>query len=363
MNKKIAYLPGVWDILHSGHLNIIRRASLLADHLIVGVCSDRLVKIHKGAEAMLPETERAAVVESLKYVNEVCIYDDPDQTKNLKLFCAKIFVIGEDFGKQGVPEHEIALKHCADNDIEVIRIPRKIGISSTEIKDNSKRSNVIKSFWEERSKKAKTGELNSWQATSLTKSPEHAVNRQKQDVKFIVEAINRSLAPKHSVLELGCGTGRISIELSKRYDNVYAIDYMEDFIEVAKKELNECKNIHFRCCKTTEFDKSIDYNCCVIAGVLPYFSNDEIEELVLSLQEIKSIQSIILKESLGTLEKYELPEDHYSEELKTNYTAEYKSLSEIIQAFSKGRFVLKYSEIIAQHREDSHLRIMLFERL
>jgi glycerol-3-phosphate cytidylyltransferase len=363
MSKKIAYLPGVWDVLHSGHLNIIRRASLLADYLIVGVCSDRLVKLHKGSEAMIPETERAAIVESLKYVNEVCIYDDPDQTKNLSLFCVGIFAIGEEFGKQGVPEHELALKHCAENGIEVVRIPRKPGISSTEIKENSKRANVIKSFWEDRSKKAKDGEINPWQATSLTKTVEHAVNRQKQDVKFIVEAINRSVAPKKSVLELGCGTGRISLELSKRYDNVYALDYMEDFIEVASQELKECKNVHFCCCKANEFNKSIEYDCCVIAGVLPYMSKDELEELIASLQAVKSIQSIVLKESVGTLERYELAEDHFSEELKMNYTAEYRSLTEIIQAFSKGRFVLKYSEIISQHREDSHLRIMLFERL
>jgi glycerol-3-phosphate cytidylyltransferase len=362
MSKRIAYLPGVWDILHSGHINVIRRASLLADHLIVGVCSDRLVKLHKGREAMLSETERAAVIESLKYVNEVCVYDNPDQTQNLNLFCAKIFAIGEDFGKQGVLEHDIALKHCADSNIEVIRIPRKPGISSTEIKSNSKKSNVIKNFWEERSKKVKDGDLDPWQATSLTKSVEDAENRREQDIKFIMEAINLSLSPKESVLELGCGTGRISFQLAKRYKNVYAIDYMEDFIETANK-LNACKDIQFSCCKATEFDKSIQYDCCVIAGVFPYLSNDEIEELLDSLQEMNSVQSIILKESVGTLERYELPEDHYSEELKSNYTAEYRSLVEIIQVFNKRRFILKYSEIISQHREDSHLRIMLFERL
>ena len=59
-----------------------------------------------------------------------------DQSEQLKMLSPNVFAIGEDFGKQGVPEHGLALKYCEENNITVKRISRLKGISTSKIKSH-----------------------------------------------------------------------------------------------------------------------------------------------------------------------------------------------------------------------------------
>ena len=109
--NSVVYLPGVWDVFHPGHLNVINRAKLCGDYLVVGVCSDRLEQQHKKIPATFNEAQRSQVIAGLKSVDEVYVYDNPDQTEAIRLFNAQMFVVGEEFGFQGVPEHQKALDY------------------------------------------------------------------------------------------------------------------------------------------------------------------------------------------------------------------------------------------------------------
>ena len=80
----IVYTPGVFDLFHIGHLNVIRRAKLCGDHLIVGVCCDRLVHQSKEEFPIVREYDRAEIVRELKCVDEVIIYEDINQTNMIK---------------------------------------------------------------------------------------------------------------------------------------------------------------------------------------------------------------------------------------------------------------------------------------
>ena len=68
---KIGYTTGVFDMFHIGHLNIIKQAKELCDHLIVGVSTDELVELYKGRKPMIPFEQRIEIVKSIKYVDEV----------------------------------------------------------------------------------------------------------------------------------------------------------------------------------------------------------------------------------------------------------------------------------------------------
>lgn len=132
MREVRVYTPGVFDVLHVGHLSVLEKAKSLGDCLIVGVCSDRLTTLTK-SRPVIPEKERKIMIESLKVVDEAIIYDSLDQTPNIIRSYADKFAIGEEFGY--LPEHEKALEFCRSSKIPVIRIKRRQGVSSSFIKN------------------------------------------------------------------------------------------------------------------------------------------------------------------------------------------------------------------------------------
>ncbi len=67
----IGYCPGVFDMFHVGHLNILRRARLDCDYLIAGVVTDEVVEQIKGHLPIVPLTERLQIVQGLRCVDEV----------------------------------------------------------------------------------------------------------------------------------------------------------------------------------------------------------------------------------------------------------------------------------------------------
>lgn len=132
MGKKIVvYTPGVWDLLHVGHLNLLERAKLMGDHLVVGVCSDRLVHQTKGAP-VITQDERAKLLLALGPVDEIHVYDSLDQRENLALFNVDVFCVGEEFGCYD--EHVLSLKFCEENNVQVKVLKRYPGISSTALR-------------------------------------------------------------------------------------------------------------------------------------------------------------------------------------------------------------------------------------
>ena len=136
--SRVVYTPGVWDLLHIGHLNIIKKARSYGDRLVVGVCSDEITKATKECLPAIREAHRAELVASIRYVDEAYVYSNLDQSVQLTKFDVSVFVIGEEFGSQGIKEHALALDYCKRNDVEVIRVARFKGISTTLIKENLK---------------------------------------------------------------------------------------------------------------------------------------------------------------------------------------------------------------------------------
>lgn len=85
MEKKIiGYTTGVYDMFHIGHLNILRRAKEMCDYLIVGVSTDECVQSYKNKTPIIPFDQRAAIVEAIKYVDEVVPQETMDKVDFLK---------------------------------------------------------------------------------------------------------------------------------------------------------------------------------------------------------------------------------------------------------------------------------------
>jgi len=123
MKKVITY--GTFDLLHTGHVNILRRAKALGDYLIVAISSDEF-NAGKDKKAYYPFEQRKAILEAIRYVDEVIPEENWEQKKtDIKDHDIDVFVMGDDW--EG--EFDFLKDQC-----EVVYLPRTEGISTTQIK-------------------------------------------------------------------------------------------------------------------------------------------------------------------------------------------------------------------------------------
>lgn len=71
MSGVIGYTPGLFDLFHVGHLDLLRRARESCDHLIAGVITDELARQLWGREPFVPLLERMDIIGNTRYVDEV----------------------------------------------------------------------------------------------------------------------------------------------------------------------------------------------------------------------------------------------------------------------------------------------------
>ncbi len=128
MKTVITY--GTFDILHIGHINLLKRAKALGDRLIVAISSDEF-NTSKHKSSLLNYANRSYVVESIRYVDMVIPEINWEQKiTDVAKYGIDIFVIGDDWeGK-----FDFLKEYC-----EVIYLPRTEDISTTMIKDDLSR--------------------------------------------------------------------------------------------------------------------------------------------------------------------------------------------------------------------------------
>ena len=122
---------GVYDMLHIGHMLLFKHAKELGDKLIVAVQADECIKKYKPeADLVYSTEERLFMVSSIRYVDDVIIYNDIDQ--DIQKIDFDVFAKGPDQNHAGFQR---AVEWCKEHGKEVVVIPRTEGISSTMLRD------------------------------------------------------------------------------------------------------------------------------------------------------------------------------------------------------------------------------------
>ena len=130
MKKVITY--GTFDLLHYGHINLLRRAKSLGDYLVVGLSTDEFNNKEKNKECYFDYENRKLLLDAVRYVDLVIPEENWEQKiSDIQKYNVDVFVIGDDWkGK---------FDYLEDIGIEVVYLPRTKEISTTKIKNDLNR--------------------------------------------------------------------------------------------------------------------------------------------------------------------------------------------------------------------------------
>ena len=129
MKKIITY--GTFDLLHYGHINLLKRAKALGDYLIVAVSTDEFNWKGKSKKCYFTYEQRKALVEAVRYVDlvipETCW---AQKVSDMHEYHIDTFVMGDDWKGH--------FDYLEKEGVEVVYLPRTPEISTTQIKDDLK---------------------------------------------------------------------------------------------------------------------------------------------------------------------------------------------------------------------------------
>ena len=109
MPKKIIFTNGCFDIIHSGHIGLLKYARSLGDKLIVGLNTDRSVRENKGLQRPINSQEnRKIVLEAIRWVDEVVLFDEKTPINLINIINPDIIVKGGDYVQDEVIGKEVA---------------------------------------------------------------------------------------------------------------------------------------------------------------------------------------------------------------------------------------------------------------
>lgn len=129
---KVGYTTGVYDMFHIGHLNILRRAKEQCEYLIVGVSTDENVQAYKHKSPIIPYEERKAIVEAIRYVDEVVPQVSMDKMAAWEKLHFDVMFHGDDWKGSSMYD-EIQEKFNAVG-CQLVFLPHTDGTSSTELR-------------------------------------------------------------------------------------------------------------------------------------------------------------------------------------------------------------------------------------
>ena len=126
----MVFTNGCFDLLHPGHVSYLRAARALGDALIIGLNSDISISKLKGpSRPIVPEFDRATVLEALESVDAVVVFDEDTPVRLLREVKPAVYVKGGDYRVEDLPEAEVA----AEIGAEVKILPFETGYSTTAL--------------------------------------------------------------------------------------------------------------------------------------------------------------------------------------------------------------------------------------
>ena len=128
----LVYTAGTFDLLHLGHVRIIRAALAFGDKVIVAVSTDELVEAYKGRKPVVPFDERMEMVRALRGVDAVVAQHDQDKFAAWERMRFDVWLVGDDW--YGTAQYEEYRHRLTAVGVHCAFVPYTAGVSSTSRK-------------------------------------------------------------------------------------------------------------------------------------------------------------------------------------------------------------------------------------
>lgn len=132
MLHRVGYAPGVYDLFHVGHLNILRHARSQCDYLVAGVVSDEMAERAKGRRPVVPLVERLEIVRSVRFVDAAFVETVPDKLDTWRQVRFDVLFKGDDW--RGTEKGLRLERDFATVGVEIVYFPYTVHTSSTQLR-------------------------------------------------------------------------------------------------------------------------------------------------------------------------------------------------------------------------------------
>jgi len=134
--RVVVFTNGCFDLVHRGHIHLLRQAKALGDILIVGLNSDISVKTIKGPDRpIMPEADRIELIAALEMVDYVVVYSEPDPYHIIAAIKPNVLVKGGDWSADEIVGADVV----EQNGVRVAVVPYLPEFSTTQIIERIKK--------------------------------------------------------------------------------------------------------------------------------------------------------------------------------------------------------------------------------
>jgi len=140
--KKIAWTNGCFDIIHAGHVDYLERSRAYGDVLVVGLNSDKSVRMLKGdLRPIFSERDRARVLGAIAYVDFVVIFSETTPLNIIKLLKPDFYIKGGDYTIDTINQEERRAVESYGG--KIVLLPLVAGVSTSVIVEKIKKLDII----------------------------------------------------------------------------------------------------------------------------------------------------------------------------------------------------------------------------
>jgi SAM-dependent methyltransferase len=192
----------------------------------------------------------------------------------------------------------------------------------------------------------------------------------KKEANIVLDFIGNG---KKNILDIGCGIGRWAYNLKPVIQKYDGIDFSEEFIKAAGNNFKGVDEIKFYCMSATDIDITKlkeKYEVIIVAEVSMYINDEGLEKLYNYINNFSQNGSLLyIQDTISLLERRLTLRDFDSKELKTKYSAIYRTKAEYEMLFEKylPKFKINGTELLLDKesgaREETNARYWRFNKI